>query len=93
MGILDRFLYTTVWITGFNLFIAMWLGVKVARGWKVPEKDIQEVHGKPQGYEVPAPSIARYNIFLIGNALCVIFGVLGGVIIKHWEAIIAFISG
>ena len=32
MGIVDRFLYTTVWITGFSLFIAMWLGVKVARG-------------------------------------------------------------
>ncbi len=73
MGILDRILYTTAYIIGQEVFIGVWLAVKVARGWKVPEEP-----------EARASSVVRYNVFLIGNALCVIFGVLGGMIIKEW---------
>ena len=97
-GMLDRFLYTGAWLTPYREFIGIWLLVKVAKSWKVPGEPLKQTSERKKvkgqwvvsGYEV-----GRYNIFIIGNALCVIFGVLGGVIIKliikHWDAIIAFI--
>lgn len=79
-GILDRLIYTSVWLTPYKEFIGIWLLVKVARGWRVPMEDTEE--DKKGSGVVPACSTARYNIFLISNALCVIFGVLGGVLIR-----------
>ncbi len=65
-GALDRFLYTSAWLTPYKEFI----GKRVISGYDV----------------------GRFDIFIIGNALCVIFGVLGGVIIKliikHWDTIV-----
>ncbi len=72
-GILDRILYTTALLMGFKEFIPVWLLVKVARGWHVPSQ--------PEKAPVPRRNVARYNIFFIGNALCVIFGVTGALII------------
>ena len=72
-GILDRTLYTTALLMGFKEFIPVWLLVKVARGWQVPRR----VKKGP----VPLRDVARYNIFFIGNGLCVIFGVAGALII------------
>lgn len=81
MGILDRILYTTAWIISQEVFIGVWLAVKVARGWKVPEER-----------KATASSVVRYNVFLIGNALCVIFGVSGGMIINRWDEILTWLS-
>ncbi len=75
-GILDRTLYTTALLMGFKEFIPIWLLVKVARGWQVPRR-------KENG-PVPLRDLARYNIFFIGNALSVIFGVTGALIIMWW---------
>lgn len=72
-GILDRTLYTTALLMGFKEFIPVWLLVKVARGWHVPSE--------PEKDPVPRRNVARYNIFFIGNALCVIFAILGALII------------
>ena len=104
-GMLDRFLYTSAWLTPYQEFIGIWLLVKVARGWKVPGQPpeqpsetqrrkrlwltpYKEFIGKRviSGYDV-----GRFNIFIIGNALCVIFGVLGGIfiqkILEYWPVL------
>ena len=84
-GALDRFLYTTAWLTPYKAFIGIWLLVKVARAWKVPGQLTQQPPNRKtdkKPYEVPKEDVGRYNIFIIGNALCVIFGVLGGIFIE-----------
>lgn len=81
-GVLDRLIYTSVWLTPYKEFIGIWLLVKVARGWRVPMEDTEK--DKKSLGVVPACSIARYNIFLITNALCIIFGVLGGMLIRSF---------
>lgn len=73
-GILDRILYTSALLFGFKEFIPVWLVVKAARGWRVTDKEGAD--------EIPKHIIGRYNIFFIGNALCVIFGVGGALIIR-----------
>ena len=93
-GALDRVLYTSAWLTPYREFIGIWLLVKVAKSWKVPGEPLEQTLKRKKvkgqcvisGYEV-----SRYNIFLIGNALCVIFGVLGGIfiqkILKYWPVL------
>ena len=93
-GFLDRFLYTSaciIGITGAEIFIPMWLAVKVARGWQVPSQPEKQTPSKNTEKDekeercVSKYDVGRYNLFLIGNALCVIFAVGGGLIIKHWD--------
>jgi len=99
-GFLDRFLYTSaliIGIPGAELFIPMWLAVKVARGWQVPRQPENQTPSKntekdekEEGY-VSKHDVGRYNVFFIGNALCVIFGVGGGLIINHWGGILKWL--
>lgn len=94
-GALDRVLYTSAWLIPYQQFIGIWLLVKVARGWKVPGQPPEQPskaqigkRGKQEEQEVSKYDVGRFNIFLIGNALCVIFGVLGGIfiqkILEYW---------
>ena len=96
-GLLDRFLYTSALITGIpgaGLFIPMWLAVKVARGWRVPSQPENQTRSKNREKDekeeecVSKYVVGRYNLFLIGNALCVVFGAGGGLIINHWDSIL-----
>lgn len=91
-GALDRVLYTSAWLTPYKEFIGIWLLVKVARGWRVPgQPPEQPSKGQIGKQKVSKYEVGRYNIFLIGNALCVIFGVLGGIfiqkILKYWPVL------
>lgn len=61
MGILERFMYTTVFIVNQPAFVAVWLALKVASQWKRWE-------GEERG---------TYNVFLIGSALSLIIAFLG----------------
>ena len=61
LGIVERGLYTVAVIIGAPEWIAVWLAVKVAVAWS-----------RWQGEER-----ATYNVFLIGNALSVMFGFIG----------------
>jgi hypothetical protein len=61
LGILERILYTGVFILGTPSWVAVWLGVKVAVQW-------DRWKGEDR---------ATYNVFLIGNAMSIIFGFIG----------------
>lgn len=61
IGIIERILYTIALIMGLPQWIGIWLTLKVAVTWKKWE-------GKSRD---------QYNIFLIGNALSILFGVIG----------------
>jgi len=61
MGIVERFLYTTVFIVNQPAFVAVWLALKVAAQWKRWE-------GEERG---------TYSVFLIGSALSLIIAYLG----------------
>ena len=61
LGIVERGLYTTSLIIGAPEWIAVWLAVKVAVTW-----------GRWQGEQR-----GTYNLFLIGNALSIAFGLIG----------------
>jgi hypothetical protein len=61
LGIVERAIYTVALIIGAPEWIAVWLAMKVAVAWR-----------RWQGEER-----ATYNVFLIGNALSVIFGLIG----------------
>jgi hypothetical protein len=61
LGIVERTLYTAALIIGAPEWIAVWLAMKVAVVWS-----------RWQGEER-----VTYNVFLIGNALSVMFGLIG----------------
>ena len=61
LGIIERSLYTTALIIKAPEWVAVWLAMKVAVTW-------HQWQGKER---------APYNVFLIGNALSVIFGLVG----------------
>lgn len=73
LGLCERILYTSAWIAGFKEFIVWWLLAKVGAGW------IWQIAPKQIG-----PPGANYNVFLILNALSIVFGGLGALIILHW---------
>jgi hypothetical protein len=62
MGILERFMYTTVFIVNQPAFVAVWLALKVASQWKRWEDNKQR---------------GTYNVFLIGSAISLIIAFLG----------------
>lgn len=70
LGICERTLYTTVVALGFQQFIIYWLIAKVGASW---------VYAKKEGH-----TTLDFNRFMVGNTLSVIFGGLGGLIIKHF---------
>jgi len=61
LGIVERGLYTGALLMGAPEWIAVWLALKVAVAWRRWE-------GEKRG---------SYNLFLIGSALSVMFGVIG----------------
>jgi len=62
LGIIERLLYTSAFFLGFPEWVPVWLGLKVAVSWKRWQKEEER---------------GIYNIFLIGNALSLIFGFVG----------------
>lgn len=75
-GVLDRFLYTSALITGIpgaELFIPMWLAVKVARGWRVPSQSEKQTPSKntekdekEEGGVSPSMMLVDITFFLSG---------------------------
>lgn len=66
LGVLERLLYTTCIILGQPLGISAWLAVKVITRWKSEQERWA--------------TISRSSIYLIGNLLTVLFGVVGGLL-------------
>ena len=61
MGLIERFLYTTVFLLNQPGFVAVWLALKVASQWK-RWKDEER---------------GTYNVFLIGSGLNLIISFVG----------------
>ena len=61
VGIVERASYTTAFIVGVPEWIAVWLAMKVAVGWRESQKR-----------ESPSD-----NLYLIGNLLSLMFGLIG----------------
>ena len=72
LGVLERALYTATYHAGHTSFIAIWLGLKAISQWKLWYEGTEN---EKNGTKVEGRSI--FNIFLIGNALSVCFGLLG----------------
>lgn len=64
LGIIERILYSSAFMLGAPSWVAVWLGVKVAVQWN-----------RWKGEER-----ATYNVFLIGNAISILFGFIGSCI-------------
>lgn len=64
LGILERVLYVAAFILGMPGWVAVWLGVKAAVQWN-----------RWKGEER-----VTYNVFLIGNAISILFGFIGACI-------------
>lgn len=76
VGILERFLYTASFQSGHAAFIAVWLGLKAVPQWKRWVEKTTYI----QGRKIEGRSI--YNIFLIGNAVSLVYGVAGAKLIE-----------
>ena len=70
LGCLERILYVFSFRLGKLEFIGIWLALKVGGQWKSWSED-QEINGRK------ISGRAIYNIFLIGNALSVLYGIIG----------------
>ncbi len=73
LGIFESILYTLSYVLGMHFLIGVWLAVKMAGRWSSRESlDIKKS-------DVPRGAI---NIFLIGNLIILLFGIIGGSITK-----------
>lgn len=86
VGLIERFLYTASWQTGYPGFIGVWLVLKAAGGWKywTEDRPIDDNEDQPIGDEnkKKIPGRSNYNIFLIGTGVSVAYGILGALIIE-----------
>ena len=76
MGLVERPLYVAAFLADAPTFVGIWLGLKVAGGWKgwqdeVPLKD---------GNAIPGRTV--FNVMLIGSAVSVAYGWVGAHVIR-----------
>jgi hypothetical protein len=69
LGVVERLLYVAAIIAGEGSWVGVWLGAKVAVSWR----------------RWSEADRAIYNVFLIGNALSILFAVLGAwIVLGHF---------
>lgn len=73
LGVIERAIYTASWQAGQPEFIAVWLTLKVAGQWS-RWSDGEDIDG------TKVPGRAVFNVFLIGNAVSIAYGAMGGLI-------------
>ncbi len=91
LGTVEMVLYVGAFQIERPEFIALWLGLKTVTKWRHWESDIPvDVEGKR------ALVLGRmaYNLFLLGNALVVLFAAVGSILIdlssaEEWSKVIA----
>jgi hypothetical protein len=73
VGLVERPLYVAAFLANEPAFVGIWLGLKVAGGWKGWQEDIQpNDHTKKK---IPGRTI--FNVMLIGSALSLAYGWVG----------------
>lgn len=93
IGIIERIFYMFSWLAIKPEFIGFWLALKVAGQWKRWEKD-SETGLSETGLKKKIPGRAVFNVFLIGNGLSILFGIMGALIVQWlsegqiWVAIV-----
>ena len=78
LGCVERALYVASWHVGCPQFIAIWLALKVAGQWK---RETMVAVG-----ERKVPAVVHYNRFLVGSALSVAYGSVGGYMIRWTQS-------
>ncbi len=84
-GCIDRIIYTTSIVFCSKEFIAVWIGIRVISHWSKWDGININEGNNTQSKDVDVEKYkgrARYQIFLAGNGLSIMFGVLGGQIIN-----------
>jgi hypothetical protein len=79
IGFLERILYTAAWVANKEPFVAVWLAFKGVAQW-TGWNEGREVGQGADKKKIPGRAI--FNIFLIGNALSLLFAVTGGEIVN-----------
>lgn len=79
VGYIEGVIYIPALYFNLYLFVPAWLAFKIAGRWRAPEWEREEKQKSVEGFPVPLRLIinnADYNIFTIGNGLCIIYSVL-----------------
>lgn len=76
LGILDRFIYAMGIVLKQYTFIGVWLGIKIISRLTI-HSDIKENNQIKEIGE-------KKNIFLIGNIVSLIIGIIGGLIVNFY---------
>ena len=74
VGVVERVLYTAAWLAGKPEFVAVWLALKVAGQWSRWSGEVTLGQEKAAGRAV-------FNVFLLGNAFSIAYGLVGGLLI------------
>jgi hypothetical protein len=77
IGHIDRILFTTSIVFGVKEFIAAWLAVRIVSQWS-KWGSVKESPQSRSKLEKVYQSRALFQIFLIGTAVSLVYGVLGG---------------
>jgi hypothetical protein len=74
LGFIDRFFYALSFAFGMYFFVGIWLGIKTTSRL-INSSDIK-------GTERFTTEGQKKNLFIIGNAISLVLGVIGGIIIR-----------
>ncbi len=77
VGLVERALYVASWQVGYPQFVAVWLALKVAGQWKA--RTVRRGANS-------IPERTLYNQFLVGNALSISYGSVGGLMIRWMDS-------
>ena len=80
VGLVERPLYVAAFLAGAPAFVGVWLGLKVAGGWK----GWQDPYTLKSGKMVAGRTV--FNFMLIGSAVSVAYGWAGARIIRALQA-------
>jgi hypothetical protein len=79
MGLVKRPLYVGAFLANQPTFVGIWLGLKVAGGWKGWETGVSLKNGKM------IPGRIVFNIMLIGSAVSAAYGWVGAQVIRSLQ--------
>lgn len=82
LGFLESFAYAIAYCLGYVNFIGLWLGVKSIGRWQSGGPKSAVEYLEISGEEKRERQNAEINVYLIGNLLSVLLGVLVGIIWK-----------